>query len=266
VVEMIEMVPEPTVGRVFAASRRVRLGDSSPGGRLRLDAIARYLQDVSDDDTRDAGLPESSWVVRRTAIRVDTFPRYLEPLALRTWCAGLGPRWAERRVSIVGAEGGRVEAATLWVHVAPATLRPLGLPAAFSELFAASALGRRLSARLTIGQRDDRAATVPWALRFTDFDVLGHVNNAVAWSMLEELLAGRRVLRAPLHTLVEFAAPVDPGSVAQLSVLHSEDGFLGWLSDADGTQRIALSAHRARPESTGTVGSTTAVTPLSNRP
>ena len=47
------LVPVPGRGRVYTASRRVRLGDADPGGRLRLDAIARYVQDVSDDDTRD---------------------------------------------------------------------------------------------------------------------------------------------------------------------------------------------------------------------
>jgi hypothetical protein len=53
---VFEMVGPPSAGRTFAGRRRVRLGDCSPGGRLRLDAAARYVQDLSDDDTRDAGL------------------------------------------------------------------------------------------------------------------------------------------------------------------------------------------------------------------
>ena len=42
---------------MYQASRRVRLGDASPRGRLRLDACARYLQDIANDDSRDAGSP-----------------------------------------------------------------------------------------------------------------------------------------------------------------------------------------------------------------
>src|SRR3954451_11967811 len=42
------LIPVPVEGRRFVARRAVRLGDASPGGRLRLDAIARYLQDVAD--------------------------------------------------------------------------------------------------------------------------------------------------------------------------------------------------------------------------
>ena len=46
-------VSEPERGRVFAVGRRVRLGDVSPKGRLRLDATARYLQDIANDDAVD---------------------------------------------------------------------------------------------------------------------------------------------------------------------------------------------------------------------
>ena len=46
----------PGAGRRFVATRRVRLGDVLPSGDARLDAIARYLQDVAADDGHDAGI------------------------------------------------------------------------------------------------------------------------------------------------------------------------------------------------------------------
>ena len=103
---MFPFVPAPSVGRIHEGAAVVRLGDSSPGGRARLDAMARHLQDVSDDDARAAGFGEYTWVVRRTALAVHSFPAYLEPLTLRTWCAGFGAAWAERRISVVGGAGG----------------------------------------------------------------------------------------------------------------------------------------------------------------
>ena len=64
-----DFVPLPAAGRRYTRTRPVRLGDSSPGGRLRFDGLARYLQDVSNDDTRDAAFEnDMAWVVRRTAI------------------------------------------------------------------------------------------------------------------------------------------------------------------------------------------------------
>ena len=146
---MAAFVPVPAAGRVYQGQRRVRLGDASPGGRLRFDALVRYLQDVANDDTRDAGFDDvMGWVVRRTEIEVRQFPVYLEPIALSTWCSGVGGRWAERRVHVVGEGGGHVEAATLWVHLDPDTMRPKVLPESFHALFGPSALGRTVRARL----------------------------------------------------------------------------------------------------------------------
>ena len=133
-------------GRTFVGQRRVRLGDCSPGGRLRLDATARYLQDLSDDDTRDAGLAQMTWVVRRTVIDVHQFPTYLESLDMVTWCSGIGSRWAERRVDIASS----ISAATLWVHLDGETLRPATPPAVFDEIFSPSTGGRTVSSRLTL--------------------------------------------------------------------------------------------------------------------
>ena len=53
------MVPVPERGRRFTAERPVRWGDTDRHGRLRLDALARFLQDVANDDTRDAGFDEA---------------------------------------------------------------------------------------------------------------------------------------------------------------------------------------------------------------
>src|SRR4029077_712129 len=56
--------------RRYRARRSVRLSDTDSNGRLRLDAIARFLQDVAADDILDAGwAPDDHiWVVRRTVL------------------------------------------------------------------------------------------------------------------------------------------------------------------------------------------------------
>ncbi|HEX8803492.1 MAG TPA: acyl-ACP thioesterase domain-containing protein, partial [Acidimicrobiales bacterium] len=101
-------MPLPATGRVFRAARRVRLADADRAGRLRLDACARYLQDIGNDDTADSGIddPATSWVVRRAVVDVHRPPRWRERLELATWCGGLGGRWAERRLSLVGGPDG----------------------------------------------------------------------------------------------------------------------------------------------------------------
>jgi acyl-ACP thioesterase len=43
-------IPVPRRGRTYSARRRLRLADMDASGRLRLDALARFLQDVAIDD------------------------------------------------------------------------------------------------------------------------------------------------------------------------------------------------------------------------
>ena len=224
------LVPRPSVGRVFEDARRVRLGDVSPGGRLRLDAATRYLQDLSADDTADAALPDAeAWVVRRTVIEVARFPRYLEALELATWCSGTGTHWAERRISVVGQRGGAIEAATTWVHFDAATGRPKRVPAGFEALYGEAAGGRKVKARLEHPDPPADAVRRPWPLRFTDFDLLAHVNNAAYWEAVEEALAGQRDLRAPLRAELEHRAAVERGTQVEVVVASGAGSLDVWL-------------------------------------
>lgn len=233
-VRQTELVPRPAVGRIFEEARRVRLGDVSPGGRLRLDAATRYLQDLSADDTADAALPDAeAWVVRKTVIEVQQFPRYLEALELATWCSGTGSHWAERRISVVGQRGGALDAATTWVHVDLDSGRPKRVPDGFDALYGEASGGRRVKARLEHPDPPAGAAAVPWPLRFTDFDVLSHVNNAAYWEAVEEALAARRELRAPLRAEVEHRAAVERGAAVEV-LAADDDGRLSVWIVADG--------------------------------
>ncbi|WP_195210434.1 acyl-[acyl-carrier-protein] thioesterase [Actinomarinicola tropica] len=238
-------VPLPAVGRAFTGRRKVRLGDVSPNGRLRFDALARFAQDVSNDDTVDAGLEDDmAWVVRRTVVEVHTEARFREELELTTFCGGIGSRWAERRVQVRGAEGAEIELATLWVHLDMDTGRPLKLPPQFHELYAEAAGGRKVRAKLRHGDPPaDGIEPEAWPLRFSDFDVLDHVNNAVSWAAVEEARAPRRHLRAPVRAEIEYRAPIERGhEVVRLAQDHEGGGLSLWLVDAADHRTVYTSA------------------------
>jgi acyl-ACP thioesterase len=237
------MVPLPSVGRVVRTERRVRLGDVSPAGRLRLDALVRYLQDVATDDSRDAGLdPSKQWVVRRTALEVRGLPVYEGMIGLATWCGGIGSHWAERRTSITDGAGSLVEAATLWVQVDQATMRPARVDGRFHDIYGTAAQGRTVRSRLA--HHDPQPATVDaaidWPVRFTDFDALGHVNNAAAWSPVEQLLSDRRELRPPLSASLEHRRPIERDIDVRLATAAAEGGGIDlWLIDAAGVPLVS---------------------------
>lgn len=212
-----EMVPRTRAGREFTARRRVRLGDATPNGRLRLDAAARYLHDVSNDDTRDAAWSDGDWwVVRRTVFDVHRFPQYLEEIDLTTWCGGIGSRWAERRTQITALNGEvLVDAAALWVHVDSETLMPSRVPEDVTETLTVSSGGREVGAKLLLKSKlfvqHGSVKEESWPLRFSDFDVVKHMNNAAYWEMVEEHLAAHAELREPLRAVVEHIVQVERG-------------------------------------------------------
>ena len=210
----------------------------SPNGRLRLDALARFVQDVSNDDTTDAGLDDDmAWVVRRTVVEVHAEAVLREELAMSTFCGGIGSRWAERRVSARGDGGAHIETATLWVHLDMDTGRPLKLPAQFHELYAEAAAGRTIRARLRHDdpppQSPGGPAPAPWPLRFTDFDVLGHVNNAACWQIVEEALSKHRDLRAPLRAEVQHRTAIERDAAVMVATGSIDDGLGVWVSADD---------------------------------
>src|SRR4051795_10255665 len=146
-VDLSEIVPVPPVGRIFEQRLRAGIADAAPSGRVRLDAIARWVQDLAYADVEDAAvLAESAWVVRRMRIRAHSFPRFGDHVEALTFCSGYGRLWAERRVDF-RSENGHVEVTGVWVHLSPQTRMPVPMPPSF-ELYAESAQGRKVKARL----------------------------------------------------------------------------------------------------------------------
>ena len=163
-----ELVEHPGAGRAFERAVVPGLGDAAPGGRVRLDALARWLQDVALADVVDARLSEAAlWVVRRTRIAVRRFPRFGEDDARAvTWCSGTGRAWAQRRTTIALGGEAAVEAVALWVHLDPESGRPTPFTDAELEVYGpqrerARGPGAAAPRRAAAGAGGDAAVGVP---------------------------------------------------------------------------------------------------------
>lgn len=210
----------------------MRWGDVDLGARLRLDGIARYVQDLGGDDTRGAGAdPDRPFVVRRTVIDVVKPAVADEVLHLTTFCGGIGARWAERRTSLVGDRGARIEAMGLWVCINRATGRPARLAPEFLDLYADFTGDRRVSANLTHPDPPDEVTRRPWPLRATDFDPLGHMNNAATWEPVVDELT--RLGLRPRRATLEHRVAIEPGDQVTLASITSEPTVQIWL-EVDG--------------------------------
>lgn len=245
--------PEPPTGRIYATRRIVRSTDVVPSGRLRLDALARYLQTAAEDDVADAGLAEPVvWLVRRCELRIAGLPGMGERISVRTFCSGTGPRWAERTTTVARTDGQPlVQATAVWAAVGRADGRPVPLSAGFTAIYGASAAGRVASVRLShprpgtaSNSGNGAAGGAPprdWPLRVADFDTAGHVNNAVHWAVVEDELAVTGWL--PSLAEVEYQRAIMPGCLPRLVTDRQDGQRTLWLLDG---QRVLASAWLAR--------------------
>jgi acyl-ACP thioesterase len=193
-----------------------------PRGRLRLDVVARFLQEIAIDDVDETGwgAPEHLWFVRR--MRMDVLEPFLGDRAVElvTWCSGLATVAAGRRWSLTGDRGGRMEVDSVWIHL-DADQRPARI--ARFDVYAEAAGGRRVSARPQLTDPPPDAPRFPWPLRASDVDLHGHVNNTVYWQAIEHVLLGAGPeLEGPLRARVDFREPLDLGSALELAAAGDE--------------------------------------------
>jgi acyl-ACP thioesterase len=221
------LVPQPPSGRTFRVGYRVSLSDADASGRLRLDAIARYLQDAAIDDVAETGwgAPDHLWVLR--AVRIDVVKPFLEDVAVDivTWGSSFSSLAAGRRWSLTGDAGGAIEVDSTWIHLGP-DARPARIGTGF-ESYAAAAQGRVATTKLALPAPSSDGNRVAWPLRATDVDRMGHVNNAAYWAAVEHRLAGRGPdLRRPHRAQLDYRHPIDLGEPVELAE-ETDDGRYG---------------------------------------
>jgi acyl-ACP thioesterase len=221
-------------GRAYEQAMRPGIADADGAGRCRLDAMARWLQDIAYLDLIDAGFEgRGAWIVRRTRMRVERFPRFGEELTIRTFCSGIGRFSAERRTSISG-ETAAVETVSLWVCLDPDRGRPMRFPDDFIAVYVESAAGRDANVRLRHPDPPADAERSPWRFRAAEMDPAGHINNSHYWVPLEEELAGGPEPES-IDVEIEYRDPAMPGEVEVIRL----DAAM-WIASAEGAVHASL--------------------------
>ncbi len=229
------MVPAMPDGRVFKIVRRPLLADCAPSGRVRLDALARWMQDAAFADVEDAGLERVAiWVLRRHRISVTRFPQFGERCAVHTFCSGIGRMWAQRRTTVSPAnhDGSfvepMVESLALWVHLDPVRRLPSPVTAAELDVYGASIAERKVLARLRHPRPQNIESQWRWRFHRTDADIADHVNNAAYWEPLEDELLGAPGVLEQVDAELEFRTPAQPGPMLILA-----SGGRRWITDPE---------------------------------
>ena len=211
---------------VFDREWPLRVADIDREGRLRLDAAARHLQDIGQDQLRQLGFEETHplWIVRRTMIALIRPIEFQDMLRLRRWCSGTSNRWCEMRVRIDGRKGGLIESEAFWININRDTQMPSRIADDFLEGLQRTTKVDRLrwKAYLKPGARESADQIREYPIRFSDIDLFDHMNNSVYWSVVEDYLSSApEMLCGPIRVTLEHEAPIALGDKLEiLAHLH----------------------------------------------
>ncbi len=194
---MLDIREPLTTSRQFQLNRRVALSDTDPSGRLRIDACARYLQDVAAFDAIDADISEmGNWVLRENNILVSALPVYGQAINSKTYLTGSGRAWVERTSVITDLESGTrlIAAKAIWVLTRSSSGAPISVPEILYEIYGPLALQHKISIRSAKKQSvPHEASPIDWQIRYSDQDILHHLNNATYLEVLEEVMHQRKI-------------------------------------------------------------------------
>jgi acyl-ACP thioesterase len=142
---------------------------------------------------------------------------------------------AGRRWSVAGDRDGRIEVDSVWIHLDadanPARIEDFGV-------YAEAAGGRPVSTKLELPDPPAGAERVPWPLRAADVDLHGHVNNAVYWQAVEELLPTLGFdQRGSFWVELDYRRPIDLGERIELAPFGNDVAFVADGSDVRAVAR-----------------------------
>ncbi|CAM2991891.1 hypothetical protein BST27_07760 [Mycobacterium intermedium] len=212
----------PDTGYIFQTGWRVATSDIDEHMRLRLDGVARYIQEAGAEHLADAGLAEihPHWIVLRTVIDVIRPIELPSDITFRRWCAALSTRWCNMRVQLQGSDGGRIETEGFWLCVNKDTLTPSRLTDDCIARFGSTTDNHRLKWRPWLTEPVQNGTVTSFPLRRTDIDPMEHVNNTIYWHGVHEILGQLTELeRPPYRAVLEYRSPIKHGETV---TIHSE--------------------------------------------
>ncbi|WP_439029876.1 acyl-[acyl-carrier-protein] thioesterase [Gordonia terrae] len=231
----------------YEVGYRVRTGDVDQDMRVRLDAVARYLQDVANDniEATEFHATDPFWIVRRTIIDVIEPITWPAAVTAQRWCGALSTRWTNMRVRLTAEHEinrfnpeprppGLIETEAFWINV-----NEKGVPSRLSDeafaMLSAMTDEHRLRWRSMNPEKapDPGEITMPdreHVLRITDFDPFKHLNNAAYLEAIEdELVEHPDLVDGPHRVVIEYLRPIVPGTRLVMRRVREDDRLTVWL-------------------------------------
>ncbi|HLI08125.1 MAG TPA: hypothetical protein VKV40_16270 [Ktedonobacteraceae bacterium] len=175
--------------REFGLEHVVRYDECNCFGLLTPAAFLRFTQDIAARDAEDARLAGNGyWVIRRTVMTFNAPVKMHTRLALKTFGMGFTRITAQRgyEARIAGEPSAEpvIAARSLWVYIDPRG-RPTRLPERTGEIWLPDGPRPQVPEAPFPAFPESKPATVTTIVRFSDIDLVRHLNNASAVEKLD---------------------------------------------------------------------------------
>lgn len=182
----------------FQLTRTIDYFQSATDGHIKLESLMGILQNAALDHVREADRDSRviiaegyAWILNKIAISIFRQPFYGETLTVDTWHRGTRGFKSYREYEIRSGSEKVAAASSSWLYLDLNRRRVVKVPAETDSLY-----GTRpdLALGLDIEEwRPDKklapAFVMDISIRRSDYDMLGHVNNAAYFDYLDTLIS-----------------------------------------------------------------------------
>lgn len=226
------------------SSKIVNVGEVSTEGNLRLDAMFNIFQEMAVLHTHRIGIELNdflssgkTWVLNRFVVQVDQLPRLEDAIEIHTWSRKIYRFKGYREFEIYAQDRPIIKASSLWVYVDTRKGRPVRVPDDYEGRYG---VVDQQSTGVDIEGIDFVPISNPdyslqVATRISDFDINGHVNNAVMLQYIETALVrlrGNDYLNNDISLIFTKEIPFTVREV-RVDLQKTEHGCLFEVSNGD---------------------------------
>jgi acyl-ACP thioesterase len=235
----------------IVSEQPIQVGDVATDRRLRLDALFNFFQEMAVLHTQRVGLSLNTllesghtWVLSRVVVQIAELPRLDDRIRLSTWSRGIN-RFKGFREFEVSLRGRRIVAtSSLWIYLDVRTGRPVRAPESFAELY--GLIGDRAvdsdCEAMRFADIDRIDYLLPVATRVADYDINGHVNNAVILQYLQTAVVRHFGQQSHVAEISLMFIKEIPLSVDEVRVAVQETAT-GCLLSVAGADQVFVKGH-----------------------
>lgn len=194
-----------TSASVWTETFRVRSYEADPGGLASIQTICNYLQEAASNHAAELGVSIEQltsqnliWMLARLQVEVDSYPSWRDEVTVETWPSGADRLYATRDFLVNKGDRLVARGTSAWILVDAKRRRPIRLPEFITQIERPERERSLEDRPAKLPDPADSAGELPVCVRFSDQDLIGHVNNVlyVDWAVESVPLIKTHVVRA----------------------------------------------------------------------